>query len=163
MGQQQFLNDLWAGDQMLAICGKSSHYGHRLCLWAPLGKESPHTVISSQQQQPSHAHWPSFSPSTWIRFKRVTHASSCAPRITCKEGSSRPANMTVQKSSLLFARTFSQEIEEDINKIRTRFFKSHPMLLTVESHQYLQFILLKPHTAARQQSSLNIYFTVEHF
>lgn len=43
--------------------------------------------------------------------------------------------MTVQKSFLLSARKRSQEIEEDINKIRIRFlrfFKSHPMLLTVE-------------------------------
>lgn len=40
--------------------------------------------------------------------------------------------MTGQKSFLLFARKRSQEIEEGINKIQTRFFKSHPMLPTVE-------------------------------
>lgn len=102
---------------------------------ALFGKDSPNAVIFSSQQQHSHAHLPSFNPSTWIRFKRVTHTSLCASRITCKEGSSRPANMTVQKSFLLSARKRSQEIEEDTNKIRTRFFrffKSHPMLLTVE-------------------------------
>lgn len=71
------------------------------------------------------------SPSTWIRFKRVTHTSLCASRITLNEGLSGPANMTAQKSFLLFARKHSQEVEEDINKIQ--IFLSHPMLLTVES------------------------------
>lgn len=116
---------------------------------------------SHSSSRHSDACWLPPNPSTWIRFKRVIHTSLCASRITCKEGSSRPANMTVQKSSTLLARKCSQEIEEDINEIRTRyFFESSSATNSIKtSHQHLQFVLLKPHTAAKQQSSLNIFYS----
>lgn len=123
MRKQQFINDLWAGDQMLPYVHKTRH---QFCtfqqdtgtIWDWDTTRSDLLTAAALICPFGHLS----SPSTWIRFKRVTHTSLCASRITHKEGSSRPANMTVQKSFLLFARKRSQEVEEDINKIRIRFF-----------------------------------------